>query len=424
MFVDRARIYVKAGDGGNGVISFRREKFVAYGGPDGGDGGNGGDIILMADPNLKTLMDFKYRQHYKAQNGGNGMGGNKHGRDGEDLVIKVPVGTVLKDPDTGDVLYDLARPGQRVIAAQGGKGGRGNARFKSSTLRTPHFAESGDPGVERWLILELKLLADVGLIGFPNAGKSTLLSVLTKARPKIADYPFTTVTPNLGVCYYNDTSFVIADIPGLIEGAHVGVGLGHEFLRHIERTRLLLHLVDVSGMEGRDPVEDFEKVNKELELYNEDLSKKNQLVVATKLDIVEDRTIYERFKKEIESKGYRVFGISSVTTEGVDELLKEVSTFFKDEKKEDIPQEDEIVTLPPPIKETKEIDIEIEGNTFKLSGAMIDRILKRVNLTDEDSLRYFQNTLLKYGILEELKNMGLKNGDYISVRGFEFEYIE
>ncbi|MDI6601898.1 MAG: GTPase ObgE [Thermoanaerobacteraceae bacterium] len=424
MFVDRARIYIKAGDGGNGVISFRREKFVAFGGPDGGDGGDGGDIILIADPNLKTLMDFKYKQHYKSENGGNGMGGNKHGRNGEDLIIKVPVGTVLKDPDTGEVLFDLARPGQKVIAAQGGKGGKGNARFKSPVMKAPRFAESGDPGVERWLILELKLLADVGLIGFPNAGKSTLLSVLTKARPKIADYPFTTLTPNLGVCYYNDKSFVIADIPGLIEGAHEGVGLGHEFLRHIERTRLLLHLVDLSGMEGRDPLDDFEKVNNELKLYNEDLTQKPQLVVATKLDAVEDKAVYNRFKKEIEDKGYKVFGISSVTSEGINELLNEVSSYFDDDKKEEIPELDEIAIIPPPVKDTKEIEVEIEGNTFKISGAMIDRLLKRVNLTDEDSLRYFQNTLLKYGVFDELKKMGLKNGDYINVRGFEFEYVE
>lgn len=424
MFVDRARIYIKAGDGGNGIISFRREKFVAYGGPDGGDGGDGGDIIFIADPNLKTLMDFKYRQHYKSENGGNGMGGNKHGRNGKDLVIRVPVGTVLKDPDTGEVLCDLARPGQKVIAAQGGKGGKGNARFKSPVMKAPRFAESGDPGVERWLILELKLLADVGLIGFPNAGKSTLLSVLTMARPKIADYPFTTLTPNLGVCSFGDKSFVIADIPGLIEGAHEGVGLGHEFLRHIERTRLLLHLVDVSGAEGRDPLDDFEKVNNELMLYNEDLAKKPQLVVATKTDALYDRKEYERFKRIIEEKGYRVFGISSVTSEGIDALLNAVSSYFIDDKREEIPDEEEVAVIPPPPKDVKELEIEVDGNTYKISGAMIDRLLKRVNLTDEDSLRYFQNTLLKYGIFEELKKAGMKNGDYVSVRGFEFEYIE
>ncbi len=424
MFVDRARIYIKAGDGGNGFISFRREKFVAYGGPDGGDGGKGGDIIFVADPNLKTLMDFKYRQHYKSENGGHGMGGNKHGRNGKDLVVKVPVGTVLKDPDTDEILCDLARPGQRVIAAQGGKGGKGNARFKSSVMKAPRFAESGDEGVERWLLLELKLLADVGLIGFPNAGKSTLLSVLTAARPKIADYPFTTLTPNLGVCSWHDKSFVIADIPGLIEGAHEGVGLGHNFLRHIERTRLLLHLVDVSGIEGREPMDDFEKINDELKYYDESLVQKPQLVVATKMDAVADRVEYQRFKTAAEERGYKVYGISSMTSEGIDELLNDVASYFNEEKQEDIPQEEGIAIIPAPPKEIEELNIQVEGNTYRISGAMIDRLLKRVNLTDEDSLRYFQNTLLKYGVFDRLKKEGLKNGDFISVRDFEFEYME
>jgi GTP-binding protein len=424
MFIDRAKIYIKAGDGGSGVISFRREKFVAYGGPNGGDGGKGGDIIFTADPNLKTLMDFKYRQHYKGENGGNGMGSNKHGKNGKDLVIKVPVGTALIDPDTDEVLCDLARPGQTVIAAQGGRGGRGNAHFKSSVMKAPRFAESGDEGVERWLFLELKLLADVGLIGFPNAGKSTLLSVLTAAKPKIANYPFTTLTPNLGVCSWYDQSFVIADIPGLIEGAGEGAGLGHHFLRHIERTKLLLHLVDVSGIEGRDPIDDFNKVNNELKQYNDDLIKKPQLVVATKTDALTDISVYTKFKTAAQEMGYKVCAISSVTSEGIDELKNLVASYLDKNKQDDLPSEEGVDIIPSPPQDLSELNIEVKGSTYKISGAMIDRLLKRVNLTDEDSLRYFQNTLLKYGVIDKLKEAGLKNGEYVSVRGLEFEYME
>lgn len=336
MFIDKAKIYVKGGDGGNGCVAFLREKFVPFGGPAGGDGGKGGDVIIVADSHLQTLMDFKYKRHYKAEKGQHGQGGNKKGKDGKDLIIKVPIGTVVKDAETGEILADLVKEGQFVVVAKGGKGGRGNAAFKSPTNQTPMIAEKGEKGEERWIELELKLLADVGIIGFPNAGKSTLISVLSKAKPKIADYPFTTLTPVLGVLQLDLNDYIVlADIPGLIEGASEGLGLGHEFLKHIERTKFLIHLIDVSDLRERDPIEAFNIINNELEKYSPDLIKKPQIVVANKIDALTDKTLIEKLEKYFSEKGYPFVAISLITRENIDKLIKlikEVKDKLKNEE--------------------------------------------------------------------------------------------
>ena len=334
-FVDKAKIHVKAGDGGNGCVAWRREKFVPLGGPAGGNGGKGGDVILKADSRMQTLMDFKYKIHFKAERGQHGSGSNKHGKAGEDLVIKVPVGTVVKDAETGEIIADLTKDGQEVVVAKGGKGGKGNAAFKTSTNQAPDYAEEGEKGEERWIELELKLLADVGIIGFPNAGKSTLISVLSNARPKIADYPFTTLSPVLGVVKLDiGKSLVLADIPGLIEGASQGAGLGHEFLRHIERTKFLLHVIDISDFREREPLEAFEIINKEMEQYSPELTKKPQIVVGNKIDILSDKEEINRLKKAFEEKGYRFIPVSLATKEGIDELKKALQEFYQMKEKE------------------------------------------------------------------------------------------
>jgi GTP-binding protein len=423
LFIDTARIYIKAGDGGNGVISFRREKYVAYGGPDGGDGGKGGDVIFIAEPNLSTLLDFKYKKRYIAQNGENGRGKNQYGKNGEDLYIKVPVGTLIINDETGEIIADLVKPNQKAIVLRGGRGGRGNAKFATSTLKTPRFAESGEKGKEMWVRLELKLLADVGLIGFPNAGKSTLLASCTRARPKIANYPFTTLTPNLGVVEYKGKSFVMADIPGLIEGAHRGEGLGHDFLRHIERTKMLIHVVDVSASEGRDPIEDFEKINEELKLYSERLLTLPQIVAANKIDIQSGKENYPAFEKEIKKRGYEVYPISALTKEGIDKLLDKAIEILSSIPVEEIKDVPEVIVYTPP-EEEETLNVEVKDNTYYLSGTKIDKLLKRVNLQDEHSLRYFEILLRKSGVIDALKEKGFKSGDTINVRDFEFEYYE
>ncbi|HVG60233.1 MAG TPA: GTPase ObgE [Hyalangium sp.] len=322
-FVDEVRIYVKAGDGGNGAVAFRREKFVERGGPSGGDGGNGGSVVFVADPQLTTLLDFRYQQHHRAKNGENGMGSDCNGRASEDLILKVPSGTLIREAGSGELLADLSEPGQRYVAAQGGRGGLGNMNFATSTRQTPRFAQEGTKGEERTLVLELKLLADVGLLGFPNAGKSTLISRVSRARPKIADYPFTTLVPNLGMVQYKDNlSFVMADIPGLIEGASEGVGLGHQFLRHVERCKVLIHLIDLGAEgEGRDPVGDYEILNRELEKYSAELAKKPQVVAPNKLDLTESRERLEKFTAAMRKRGIAVFPVSCATGEGIQALL-------------------------------------------------------------------------------------------------------
>ncbi|MCR6699538.1 GTPase ObgE [Escherichia coli] len=329
MFVDKARIFVKSGDGGDGAVSFRREKYIPLGGPDGGDGGEGGDVILVVDPNMTTLLDFKYKRKYVSERGQNGQGAKCYGRDGKDLYIKVPMGTIIRDVETDKIMADLAHKDDKFVIVKGGRGGKGNVKFCTPTRQAPNFAQPGMPGEERWISLELKLLADVGLIGFPNVGKSTLLSVASKARPKIANYHFTTITPNLGVVDVSGiSSFVMADIPGIIEGASEGVGLGFEFLRHIERTRLLVHVVDISGSEGRDPLEDFLKINEELKKYNIKLWDRPQIVAANKADMVYDDDQFNKFREELNKLGYKnVFKISAATRMGVEDLLKECCNF-------------------------------------------------------------------------------------------------
>ena len=425
MFVDKAKIYIKSGKGGNGSVSFRREPYVPQGGPDGGNGGRGGSVVFLADRNLRTLMDFRYKKKYTAENGEDGRGKQQYGRDADDLVIKVPVGTLIKDADTGNVMADLKEDGQRFVAAKGGKGGKGNVWFKNSVRQAPNFAESGGFAVERNIELELKLIADVGLVGYPNVGKSTLLSVCTSANPKIADYHFTTITPNLGVVNFYDKSFVMADIPGLIEGASEGLGLGLDFLKHIERTRMLIHVVDVSGSEGRDPSEDFDKINVELRNYSEKLASKPMIVAANKIDMAEDDTV-EKFTEYVRSKGYDVYFISAPIHEGVDELIKAVAAKLDtigEEEEEDIV----FYTAPDPEDEPDfrdiNIDVDEDGN-FVLTGKQLRKIFDSTNFNDTGSLRYLYKYIESKGVFDRLIEEGLEDGDTVKVFDYEFEYYE
>jgi len=427
MFVDRAKISIKSGKGGDGCVSFRKEPFVPEGGPDGGDGGKGGDVIFVADNSLRTLMDFKYKKKYEAEDGQNGMRRKKFGKSGGNLVIKVPPGTIIIDEDTGHVMKDLLEHGDSVVVAKGGKGGKGNVNFKTAVRQAPNFAEAGHFAKERQIILELKLIADVGLVGFPNVGKSTLLSVATSAKPKIANYHFTTITPNLGVVQIFDTSFVIADIAGLIEGAHEGAGLGHEFLKHIERTKLLIHVVDISGSEERDAIEDFEKINRELELYNEKLTKRHQIVAANKVDLIEENdTKLLKFIEHVEKKGFKVFPISAPINLGVHELLAEAATQLdilstQEEEKIyeyfDFEKDDRDETY-------REIYVSKENDVFVLSGKQLEKIFNSTNFNDMGSLRYLHKYIEKSGGLEKLKEIGLEDGDTIRIKDFEFEYFD
>ena len=425
MFVDKAQIFIKSGKGGDGSVSFRREPYVPQGGPDGGNGGRGGSVVFLADRNLRTLMDFRYKKKYVAESGENGRGKQQYGKDAEDLVIKVPVGTVIKDVSTGNIMADLKEDGQRFVAAKGGKGGKGNVWFKNSVRQAPNFAESGGFSVERNVELELKLIADVGLVGYPNVGKSTLLSVSTSANPKIADYHFTTITPNLGVVNLYDQSFVMADIPGLIEGASEGAGLGLDFLKHIERTRILIHVVDVSGSEGRDPIDDFEKINAELKNYSEKLSKKPMLVAANKIDMAED-DVLEAFTDYVTSKGYEVFPISAPIHEGVDKLLSRALTMLNE-----LPEEEEepvvFYVAPDPEDEPdfRDINIEVdEDGVFVLTGKQLRKIFDSTNFNDTGSLRYLYKYIDSKGVFEELAERGLEDGDTVKVFDYEFEYYE
>lgn len=424
MFIDKARIFIKSGDGGDGAIHFRREKYVALGGPDGGDGGKGGSVVLVADKDMTTLMDFTYKRKYVAGRGENGSGSKCYGKDGESLKIKVPMGTIVIDEDTGKVMADLSHNGDMCIVAKGGRGGKGNAKFATPTRQSPEFAEPGMPGEERYIKLELKLLADVGLIGFPNVGKSTLLSVVSKARPKIANYHFTTLKPNLGVVDLKGVeSFVIADIPGLIEGASEGIGLGIEFLKHVERTRVLIHIVDLSGIEGRDPIEDVKKINEELKRYSIKLWDRPQIIVANKTDMIYDDSIFENFKESMKSMGYsNVFKISAATGQGVEELMKEAARLLSNIPIEDLEISEEEKFVEEDKRFTYTIDNSEEG-VYSITGTFVDRLLYAVNVNDADSLRYFHKVLKNKGILDELREMGVKQGDIIRVNDFEFEYI-
>lgn len=424
MFTDYTKIIVKSGDGGSGAITFRREKYVASGGPDGGDGGKGGDVYFVVDPDQNTLINFRYNKKYKAQNGENGSGNRCFGKSGEDLYIKVPRGTVIKDAETLKVIADLSEEGQCELVFPGGRGGKGNSHFATATRQAPRFAQGGEKGIEKEVILELKLIADVGLIGFPNVGKSTILSMVTSARPKIADYHFTTLEPNLGVVKseYGD-SFVIADIPGIIEGASQGVGLGLKFLRHIERTRLLLHVIDVSGSENRNPVEDFKIINEELKKYSEKLATRKQIIVANKADVMQDETLYKELEELAKKEDIKIFKISAATGEGLKELFRYVSEVIRTLPKETIVEGNERVVYT--LKEDiAEFEIIKENGEFIVQGPAVDRLMGRVNLEDNESLYYFQKTLRNLGIEEALKREGVQEGDTVRFNDWEFAWYD
>ena len=422
-FIDKARITVKAGNGGNGVVAFHREKYVAAGGPDGGDGGKGGSIILKVDDNMSTLMDFRYKRKYVAQNGMDGQGARKSGKDGEDLVIRVPLGTLVRDAETNEIIKDMSDR-EPFVLCKGGRGGWGNIHFATPTRQVPRFAKGGLPGENHDIILELKLLADVGLIGFPNVGKSTLLSVVSKAQPKIANYHFTTLFPNLGVVYVDEgVSFVMADIPGIIEGASEGAGLGHDFLRHIDRCRLLVHVVDVSGSEGRDPVADFDAINEELKQYSPELSSRPQIVAANKVDIMEDPENLERLRAHVEAAGFQLFEISAAAHMGTRELMKKVA-----EQLSVLPPvkvfEAEYVPQPPVVDTSAPLQIQRtdDGHTWLVDGPWLQRLMSNVNFNDYESRNYFDRTLRESGLYERLEEMGIEDGDTVSIYDFEFEY--
>jgi GTP-binding protein len=423
MFIDTTKIFVKSGDGGNGAISFRREKYIPLGGPDGGDGGDGGDVTLIAEANMTTLMDFTYKRKYSAERGTNGSGAKCYGKAGEDLIIKVPMGTIIKDAETDKIMADLSHPGDKFVIARGGKGGKGNFKFATPTRQAPDFAEPGMPGEERWIKLELKLLADVGLVGFPNVGKSTLLSVVSKARPKIANYHFTTLSPNLGVVAIPGMqSFVIADIPGIIEGAAEGVGLGLQFLRHIERTRILIHVVDISGLEGRDPFEDFLKINEELKKYSIKLWDRPQIIAANKSDMLPDDEKFEEFQKKVKELGYdKVFKISAATNQGVEDLMKEAGRLLSIIPVTDMEISEEEKFVPEEKRFT--YTLRKEGNTYYVEGSFVDRLLDSVNVNDPNELRYFHKVLKNKGVLDALKEKGIQDGDIVNLNNFEFEFM-
>lgn len=422
MFVDKAKIKIKAGDGGNGAVAFHREKYIASGGPDGGDGGRGGDIVFVVDTNISTLADFKYKRKYKAQNGSDGSGSRKNGKRGEDLIIKVPQGTVIREAESGVVMCDMSS-NEPFVAAKGGKGGWGNWHFATPTRQTPRFAKSGAPGEEWEVTLELKLLADVGLLGFPNVGKSSFISVVSEAKPVIADYHFTTITPVLGVVSMGEgSSFVIADIPGLIEGASEGVGLGHEFLRHVERCRMLLHIVDVAGSEGRDPKDDFEKINRELSSFNPELAKCPQIVAGNKIDLATEEQ-REEFKSYIESKGLQYFEMCAPILEGTREVINAVAAT--------------LATLPPVRHfESEEIPLEVvlkkkntgfeifaEDGVYIVEAPWLIPIIARTDMNDYESLQYLQRVLLSSGIIDALREKGIEEGDTVSIYDVEFEFV-
>ena len=424
MFIDKARIFVKAGNGGNGAVSFRREKYVPAGGPDGGDGGRGANIIMIADTGLRTLMDFKYKKKYSAQHGEDGSKKKRAGKNGEDLILSVPEGTVIRDEKTGLIIADLKKAGDQAVVARGGYGGKGNQHFANAVRQAPAFAKSGTDGQERWITLELKMIADVGLLGFPNVGKSTFLSVVTSAKPKIANYHFTTLTPNLGVVQTrHGESFVIADIPGIIEGAADGVGLGHDFLRHVERTKVLVHIVDISGIEGRDPIDDFEKINEELRLYNERLSTRPQLVVANKSDLLFDESIYENFKKTMEEKGYEVFKMSAATRDGVDQVIDRVSQLLNEVEEVELVSQEEMYRPELDVDDEAGLKIEVdEDGIYVVTGKELRRIMYSVNFDDMESLQFFQAQMEAKGVFDMLREAGIEDGDTVKIYELEFEF--
>ena len=423
MFIDFAKIAIKAGDGGNGKVAWRREKFEPAGGPYGGDGGNGGSVILMADDGIRTLMDFRYKRSYKGESGEDGRDKRQFGKAGKDIVLKVPVGTLVKDEKTKGVIVDLKEKNQTFTIAKGGRGGRGNAKFATPTRQAPGFAEPGTKGQSRDIVLELKLLADVGLIGFPNVGKSTILSTVSAAKPKIANYHFTTLKPNLGVVRIADEkSFVIADIPGLIEGAHEGLGLGHDFLRHIERTRVLIHVLDISGSEHRDPLEDFYKINEELVKYNLKLESRPQIIAANKMDIPGAWEELERLKSELEPKGFKIYPVSAATLEGIDELKYAIWDLIQNTEEDYETFDDEFIYVE--TEDVSPIIVRRENHEYIVEGEFIERLLESVYFDDSESIRYFQSMLKTKGVIEELKELGINEGDTVVICGNEFEFFE
>jgi GTPase len=423
LFYDQAKIYVKGGDGGAGAVAFRREKYVPEGGPSGGDGGRGGDIVFVGDEGMSTLIDFRYKRHYKGERGEHGQSKNMSGRGGSDIELRIPVGTVVLEDETGEVIADITEHGQRVVVAAGGRGGRGNARFMSNTNKAPTVAENGEPGEEHWLRLELKLLADVGLVGFPNVGKSTLISKVSAAKPKIADYHFTTLVPNLGVVELDDgQSFVMADIPGLIEGAHTGAGLGHEFLRHTERTRLILHVLDISGSEERDPLEDFRIIQEELKLYSKVLAERPVIVVANKIDIPGAEENLQRLKDTLE-EGQEIFAVSAATGEGLQALIYRIAQVLPDIPIPEImnfsAENEHLVTKAQP---EKRFEISKENNHFVITGKEIEKHVRMTPFDREDSVYRFQNILKAMGIDDALRAAGIKEGDSVEIAGMSFEW--
>lgn len=427
MFVDRAKINIRSGKGGDGAVTFRREPYVPEGGPDGGDGGKGGDVVFKADNSLRTLMDFRYKRKYQAENGQNGMKKKRFGKKGADLIIKVPPGTMIIDEESGALMKDLINHGDSFVAAKGGKGGKGNVHFKSSIRQAPNFAEAGGIAKERNVILELKLIADVGLVGFPNVGKSSLLSTSSKAKPKIANYHFTTIEPNLGVVEVSNTSFVLADIAGIIEGAHQGAGMGFKFLKHIERTKIIIHVVDISGSEGRDPIEDFETINKELRAYSNVLANKPQIVAANKIDLIEaNNSGYELFKEYAENQGYAVFPISAPINLGVPELMAYAAKILAEV--ENTSMEEIMETFDFEREDTddnyRKVEVRRDNHKYVIEGKQLTKIFNSTNFNDIGSVRYLYKYIEKSGAIEKLKSMGLKEGDTVCIRDFEFEYID
>ncbi|ELK45716.1 GTPase ObgE [Halobacillus sp. ACCC02827] len=427
MFVDQVKVFVKGGDGGNGLVAYRREKYVPMGGPAGGDGGNGGDVVFEVDEGLNTLMDFRYQHHFKATRGQNGMNQKQHGKNAEPLVVSVPPGTTVKVAETGKVIADLTEHKQRSVIAKGGRGGRGNARFATARNPAPEIAENGEQGQELDVIVELKLLADVGLVGFPSVGKSTFLSVVTAAKPKIADYHFTTLSPNLGVVESQDhRSFVLADLPGLIEGAHEGVGLGHQFLRHVERTRLLLHVIDMSGVEGRDPYDDYVTINNELSSYDKRLENRPQIIVANKMDMPESAENLEAFKEQLGDTEADIYSISTVTREGLEELLYAVA-----DKLDQIPkQEEEIEEVDERViykYEKEEAAFKVrrdDDGAYVLYGDKIESLFRRTDFSRDQSINRFARQMRSMGVDEELRKRGAENGDTVRLLDYEFEFVD
>jgi GTP-binding protein len=420
-FIDTAKITVQAGRGGNGAVSFHREKYVAAGGPDGGDGGKGGDIILQPDHHMSTLMDFRYKRKYTAQDGAPGGGKRCSGKDGTSLTIRVPFGTLIRDVETNEIIYDMSQEGNFVLA-KGGRGGWGNQHFATPTRQVPNFAKAGLPGENREILLELKLLADVGLVGFPNAGKSTLLAAVSQARPKIANYPFTTLFPNLGVVYVEEgVSFVMADIPGLIEGAAEGAGLGHDFLRHIDRCRLIVQVVDASGSEGRDPVDDFQSIGAELKQYSPELAERPRMVVANKTDLIEDRDAIDRLKARVEALGYPFFEMSAAGRVGVKELVRAVAGRLSQLPPITV-YEPEYVPRTPAVDMDQPPEIRREEDTWFVEGPWLERLMENINFGDYESRNYFDRMLRNSGLFDRLEEMGIRDGDTVNLYGLEFEY--